>query len=189
MRKKQEKEVPSFVSKLRSVLSGKLKYPLIIIGALLFFLFFKKVMILLIIGIILMVWDYFLHSIRFPIHFDGMLFVALLITKEYTFSIAVFFCLVVGNIAEILTGSFEASDILSVIPIILLCYISMYLPGIAFVLMGIIMSFAFFFMEMGLASLLAEPPHKVFAEPIAVLFINIFFFVMIGPTLLKLIAA
>ncbi|MBN2422948.1 hypothetical protein JXB41_07010 [Candidatus Woesearchaeota archaeon] len=175
-----------FFVPLRRFVRSRKKYLLLSLGILIFILMFKDIFILLLLGTIVMAIDFILHKTRFPIHADFLFFSSLVITRAYGFNTALIFAIIAGNLPEIFTGTFDIPDMLSTIPVILLCFLSDYFLQWNIVILGIIFSVVFALLEFFIALILAEPPHKVIFEPLVVLIINILLFINMGEFILYL---
>jgi hypothetical protein len=187
LRKRLAHPEHEFFKPMRSFVKSRQRLILIAAGALLFFLRFRSIILLIALGFVVMVWDYILHTFHIPIHMDFLFFASILVTRDYGFQAAAIFALIAGNLPEILSGSFDITDMFSTIPVILLCFISTYFMDSSIIVTGIIFSLAFAVLEFFTALLFAEPPHKVFIEPLAVLALNVFLFLNLSVPILDLL--
>ncbi|MBN1502781.1 hypothetical protein JW930_04500 [Candidatus Woesearchaeota archaeon] len=187
-RRKRGKREPAFFRPIRQFLNTPIKYVIIASGLIIFLLKFKDIFILLFLGALIMLVDYFLHRFRFPVHIDLLFFVSILIVRAYGFKTSLIFCLVAGNLAELLTGGFEVSDMISIIPIIFLGYLSLFFSNYSIVVVGILFSFLFAILEFFIASMLNLLPHKRYIEPMVVLFFNIILFINLGEFFVRIMS-
>ncbi|MCP3684834.1 MAG: hypothetical protein GY861_19385 [bacterium] len=168
------------------LLIPKVKRLFIILSIIIFIILFKKIVTLLLLGAVVMLVDYLLHRTHFPIHIDLLFFATLLITHSYGLGAAIIFCIITGTVPELLAGNIDISDMLSIIPIILLCAVSLSFTAWGIVTIGIVFSIVFAITDFVVHLLLGEPPHKMFIEPIAVLILNIILFMRFGELLISL---
>ena len=168
------------VKKAKEFYSSRSKLVIVIILTVLFITGFRSIFMIFMLGMLVMATDFLIHSARIPIHLDLLLFASLLITRIYGLKTSLVFSIITGNIPEMATGSFNISDALSVLPIMLLNVLSTLLISWNLVLLGVVLSVIFFVSEVLIAMVSAAPVHKVFLEPFIVLLLNIFLFINFG---------
>jgi hypothetical protein len=181
-------EDPAFFKPVRRFSTGRWRYAILLISFLYFIIRFRSLFFLMAAGLIVMVLDYSLHISRFPLHIDPLLFITVIIAWSYSTKTAIIFAIITGNLPEILAGSFEVSDMISIVPIVLLSWLSIYLQPIGIIATGIIFSAVFSFIEFLIASALREAPHKIYIEPAIILGMNLFLFINFGESLLQIMS-
>ena len=160
-----------------------MKFLLLPVALILAFLLYRKFVLLIALIALVMVWDYFQHTMHLMIHLDILPFVSLFVTSEYGLLIAIPFILISGIVPEFAAGHFEMSDMLSVIPILGVniafagALESQFSPTAYFALL------VFVFFQVILFFVTAERTEKKIVEPIAVTLLGFIFIWRIAPLL------